>query len=87
MSAIRIERRLDDVSKTLARARQESLKFRSLWEGDEEKGHYVLRTPLGTLEGTYSVAGKVATFVVEKKPRIVPHVLIEKVLDEFLRNG
>jgi hypothetical protein len=87
MSAIRIERRLDDVSKTLARARAESVKFHSLWEGDEEKGHYVLRTPLGTLEGTYSVADRVATFVIEKKPRIVPTVLIEKVLDEFLRGG
>lgn len=85
MSAIRIERRLADVGRTLVRARAEAAKFRSVWNGDETGGSYVLRTPLGTLEGTYSVAGSDVVFVVEKKPRIVPNVLIERVLDEFLR--
>ncbi len=85
MSPLRIERRLDDVSKTLARAKAEAVKFRSVWNGDESGGTYVLRTPLGTLEGHYSVTGKDVVFVVEKKPRIVPDVLIQKVLDEFLR--
>ena len=87
MSPLRIERKLEDVSKTLARARLESIKFRSVWEGDEAGGRYVLRTPLVSLEGTYSVSGSTVCFLVEKKPRVVPDVLIERVLDEFLRGG
>jgi len=85
MSALRIQRRLTDVSKTLARAKAESVKFRSIWNGDETAGNYVLRTPLGTLEGHYTVTGSDIVFIVEKKPRIVPEMLIERVLDEFLR--
>ncbi|MBN8614888.1 MAG: hypothetical protein J0L92_30090 [Deltaproteobacteria bacterium] len=85
MSALRIQRRLSDVSRTLTRAKAEAVKFRSTWNGDETGGSYVLRTPLGTLEGSYSVTGSDVVFVVEKKPRIVPDMLIERVLDEFLR--
>ena len=85
MSVCQIERDLRDVGHTLTRAKQEAAKFRSLFEGDEEKGHYTLRTPLGSIVGTYSVTGKRVCFVVEKKPVVVPRALIEKVLDEFLR--
>ncbi len=85
MSALEIKRRLADVSRTLVRAKQEAVKFGSVWNGDEAGGSYLLRTPLGTLEGSYTVTGSDVVFVVEKKPRIVPNVLIEKVLDEFLR--
>ena len=34
--------------------------------GDTERGHYALRTPLGTLVGTYTVTGKVVRFDIEK---------------------
>lgn len=85
MSHDPIERTLSDVAGTLARAKQECVKFGSLWEGDTERGQYTLRTPLGTLVGSYTVTGNVVRFVIDKKPRIVPLALIEKVLDQFLR--
>ncbi|MCB9596231.1 MAG: hypothetical protein H6719_26145 [Sandaracinaceae bacterium] len=87
MSRCLIERDLEDVNATLVRARAECDKFRSLWVGDDTGGHYKLRTPLGSIEGTYTVDGKHVCFQVEKKPRIVPCALIERVLDEFLRDG
>ena len=85
MTGCRIERKLDDVDKTLERAKREAVKFGSVFEGDVEKGGYVLRTPLGTIEGSYSVTDAVVCFVVEKKPSVVPCGLIERVLDQFLR--
>ena len=87
MSACRIERTLRDVSQTLERARKEAAKFHSRWDGDETGGAYTLRTPLGSIEGTYSLNGSVVVFVITKKPTLVPCGLIERVLDQFLRSG
>jgi hypothetical protein len=87
MSLCRFERQLGDVAYTLARAKAEAVKFRSVWEGDEEKGYYVLRTPLGTVEGKYTVdAARVCHFEIDKKPMVVPCALIHRVLDQFLRS-
>ncbi len=87
MSLLRIERELVDIGETLARAKAESRKFRSDWNGDAEQGNYVLRTPLGTIAGTYSVEARTVCFLVKRKPWIIPGALIERVLDEFLRAG
>lgn len=85
--SVRILRRLDDPSGTVVRAKAEAKKFGSTWEGDGERGTYRLRTPLGGIEGHYFVTDSVVTFVVEKKPMVVPLALIERVLDEFLGPG
>lgn len=87
MSRCRIERKLGDVAATVARAKREAEKFHSRFEGDAEKGEYTLRTPLGTIEGTYSVTDSIACFLVEKKSSLIPCGLIERVLDQFLRSG
>jgi len=87
VSGCRIERELGDVAGTLGRAKAECEKFRSVWIGDTEGGRYELRTPLGMVVGTYSVAGQRVTFLVEKKPRVVPCALVERVLDLFLDAG
>jgi hypothetical protein len=87
MTACRIERRLGDVDATLTRAKLEAAKFRSVFEGDARAGHYLIRTPIGTIEGTYSVAETTVCFVIEKKSAIIPCAVIERVLDEFLRAG
>lgn len=84
MSRCEIERTLGDVDATLLRAKQEAVKFGSVWDGDVDRGRYVLRTPLGTVEGTYTVSDRRIRFLIEKKPGIVPCVLIERVLDRFL---
>lgn len=82
--SVRIVRRLDDPSATVVRAKAEAQKFGSTWDGDGERGRYLLRTPLGSLEGHYSVTDNVVTFVVERKPMVIPQSLIERILDEFL---
>lgn len=86
MARCTIERTLGDVGATLVRAKREADKFGSVWDGDVERGAYVLRTPLGTVEGTYTVSPeRRILFLVEKKPGIVPCALIERILDQFLR--
>lgn len=87
MSGCRIERRLSEVPLTLARAKREAEKFHSRWDGDEAGGDYTLRTPLGTIEGTYTLRDSVVVFSIAKKPAIIPCGLIERVLDQFLRSG
>lgn len=87
MSGCRIERKLGDVSATLVRAKKEADKFHSRWDGDERGGDYTLRTPLGTIEGTYAITDDTVCFLIEKKPRVIPCGLIERVLDQFLRAG
>ena len=82
----RIERELADVGGALARAKAECVKFRSEWSGDERGGRYRLRTPLGSIVGSYAVVEQRVSFLVEKKPRLVPYILIERVLDEFLKS-
>jgi len=84
MAVRRIQRELDDVSETLARAKAECVKFRSVWDGDEAGGRYHLRTPLGSIEGSYSVDVKTILFLVEKKPKLIPWTLVERGLDAFL---
>lgn len=73
------------MSRTLERAKREAAKFGSRWNGDVERGDYTLRTPLGTVEGTYSVTGSTICFSIAKKPMVIPCSLIERVLDQFLR--
>lgn len=78
-------RHLDDPSATVERAKAESKKFHSVFEGDGTAGHYRIRTPLGAVDGTYAVTpANVVTFTISKKSRLIPFALIEKVMDEFL---
>ena len=42
---------------------------------------------LGAVIGTYTVESSVCRFDVEKKPRVVPRALIERVFDEFMGWG
>jgi|GEM_PF-2227386 len=80
-----IIRHLDDPSATVLRAKAESVKFHSVFEGDGVSGHYRIRTPLGAIDGTYAVTREnVVTFSVEKKSRLIPAALIERVMDEFI---
>lgn len=85
MSRCRIERTLRSPSETLERAKRETAKFGGTFEGDVVRGgHYRIKTPMGTIEGTYTVSGSVVCFEVASKPALVPCGLIETVLDRFL---
>ena len=39
---------------------------------------------MGAIEGTYTVTRGTIRFVLDKKPRLLPQAVIERVLDEFL---
>ncbi len=80
----RFERQVTDVAGSLQRARQETLARGGTFEGDATQGHFVLKTPMGSIEGSYAAKGVTVTFVVDHKPSLVPCKLIGGVLDQFL---
>lgn len=85
MSRCTIERELSAPSEALEGAKREAAKYGSRFEGDTERGTYVLRTPLGPITGVYLVDGTTVRFEVQKKPAIVPCRMIEGILDQLLR--
>jgi hypothetical protein len=84
MADCRIERTIANVGQALNRAKTETLARGGSFEGDLERGTYVMRTPLGPIEGTYSATGSSVAFVVTRKPALVPCALIARVIDQFL---
>ena len=88
MPECRVERTLPDdlvLGLILDRAKRESAKWGSTFEGDLQRGAFRMKTPLGPVEGTYVAQERVIAFTIERKPRLVPCALIERILDEFLR--
>ena len=85
MSGCRIERTLKSPSETLERAKRETAQYGGTFEGDVVRGgHYRIKTPMGWIEGTYTMTGSVVCFDVASKPALVPCALIASVLDRFL---
>lgn len=85
MSRCRIERTLRDPSATLENAKRETAKYGGIFEGDAvQGGHYRIQSPMGIIEGTYSLTGSVVCFEVSGKPAFVPCSLIATVIDRFL---
>jgi len=78
------ERSPTDVKGSLAHAKAETLKRGGSWEGDMTSGRYLMRTPLGAIEGTYAMSHGKVRFVVERKPALVPCALISAVIDQFI---
>ena len=79
-----IERTPADLTGALEHAKTETLSHGGVWEGDIEAGSYVLKTPLGSITGTYTVADDTVTFAISGKPRLVPCSLIASVIDQFV---
>ena len=86
MSTHRFERTIGDPAPARERAQRETRARGGVFEGDHTAGHYRMKTPLGPIEGTYSAVGNTVSFVVERKPALVPLSLISRVIDEFLRD-
>jgi len=84
MARCRFERTLPNLEEALRRAKAEAQARGSTFEGDVAGGRYVLKTPLGQIEGTYTSSGATVVFVIESKPLLVPCALIEEVLDKTL---
>jgi hypothetical protein len=83
MSAFTIERKTGSPENALARARRETVDRGGSFEGDLESGRFRMQTPLGPIDGTYSVVGDTVRFEVLRKPMLVHRMLIEGVLDQF----
>jgi hypothetical protein len=79
-----IERTPGDLAGALDRAKAETLAHDGVWEGDLEGGNYVLKTPLGSITGTYTVSSGTVAFAISGKPRLVPCSLIASVIDQFI---
>ncbi len=84
MSRCEIVRTVRDGEAALALAKRETEARGGTFEGTLERGRYVMKTPLGPVEGTYEAKGNEVRFLVEKKPMVVPCALIGTILDQFL---
>ena len=82
---MKFERTVPDPATALARAQRETRARGGVFEGDTTAGHFLMKTPLGPIEGTYTGAGTALCFIVTRKPMLVPHALIARVVDEFLK--
>ncbi len=85
-SSMRLERRVADLPAALERAQRETRARGGVFEGDLELGRFMMRTPLGPVEGRYTSEGTRVCFVIDRKPALLPQALIARVLDEFLRS-
>lgn len=62
------------------RARQEITQASGSFEGDGSQGRFQVKTALGTIGGSYQVAGQEVLMVIEKKPFLLSCKRIEKEL-------
>ncbi len=53
--------------------------------GDENEGNFNLPTPVGTIEGTYSVNDNELKIDITKKPMMLPCSMIESELEKRLK--
>ncbi len=79
-----VERTPADLHDALEQAKTATRDHGGVWEGDVDAGSYVLKTPLGSVTGTYSVEGGTVQFAISGKPRLVPCSLIAGVIDQFI---
>ncbi len=79
-----IERVFTDLGAALQHAKTETLARGGTWEGDLKSGSYKMRTPLGPIEGSYTVLRKTVRFTIQHKPMLVPCSLIARIIDQFI---
>ncbi len=84
-NACQFERPVADAKKALDHAKAETIRRGGTWEGDLDRGQYNMRTPFGSLEGTYQVVQDKVIFAIQKKPALVPCALIATIIDQFIK--
>ena len=62
------------------RAKQEIEQTGGFFNGDSSQGRFQVKTPLGTIGGSYQVIGQEISMVIEKKPFLLSCKRIEKEL-------
>jgi hypothetical protein len=66
-----------DLPAALSRVRASIVAEGGMFTGDESAGRFAGSTPLGTIEGTYSVKGNVVRVTITSKPMLAPCGAIE----------
>jgi hypothetical protein len=74
----------DDPAVLIAKARTALASIGGKLEGDAVAGTVSGDTAFGSIEGTYSVVGRAVSFVITKKPVLVPCAMIESQLRQLV---
>lgn len=79
------ERYVVDAKDAFDHAKAETIRRGGTWEGDFDHGRYDMRTPFGSIEGTYQVIHDKVLFAIQRKPALVPCALISTIIDQFIK--
>jgi hypothetical protein len=71
-------------NETVAKAKGAIEKAGGTFTGNDEKGDFVVKTPAGTVKGTYAVRGQTFAVDITDKPFVVPGSMIEEQVRKFL---
>lgn len=74
-----------DPENLFKRANQEIEKSGGAFNGDSAQGSFEVKTPLGSIEGSYQISGQQISFAILKKPFLLSCSRIEKELMEVMR--
>jgi len=72
-----------DMTETLEKIRSAVKNMGGSFTGDETSGTIVSQTPVGQIEGDYSISGGDITITITKRPMMVPCGMIETKMREF----
>ncbi len=74
-----------DPETLIRRVKQETEKAGGNFSGDSTQGNLGIKTPLGSIEGNYQVAGQEISIAITDKPFFISCDRIEKELTGFMR--
>ena len=73
-----------DPAELISKARHAIKGIGGTLTGDNESGEVTADSPFGQIEGSYSVAGQAVSFVISKKPMMVPCSMIESQIRQLV---
>ena len=74
-----------DMTETLEKIRTTVTSMGGSFSGDGTSGSIASQTPVGQVEGDYSISGNEITITITKKPIMVPCGMIETKMREFFQ--
>lgn len=73
-----------DAESLLRRAKQEIEKSGGTFGGDASRGEFQAKTPIGSIQGSYEIAGQEIALTITKKPLLLSCNRIEKELTSVM---
>lgn len=74
----------EPVEQLIDKAQKAIISAKGTFEGDLEKGEFIIPTPIGKIEGNYKVQGASIAFEITDKPMILGCDRIESELKKYL---